>query len=153
MTYVSIMPESPNRETTAALMEELQRFRAAITGDTRRTSPDWWDSQGPRSLFVVARNLTHEPVGCGGLRPLEESLAEVRYMYARPNTKGVGSAILHHLEVAALQLDYRVLWLGTQVLNDRAVRFYELHGFRRIQNYGKYVGDTKAICLEKILCF
>jgi len=72
-------------------------------------------------------------------------------MYSRPGTTGVGTAILSFLETEARHLGYRALRLETRLVNQRAVIFYERKGYQRIQNYGKYAGNPKAVCFEKLL--
>ena len=48
-------------------------------------------------------------------------------------------------------MGYHALWLETRLVNERAVRFYESRGYKRIPNFGKYVGNTAAVCFEKRL--
>jgi ribosomal protein S18 acetylase RimI-like enzyme len=72
-------------------------------------------------------------------------------MYARPGTRGVGTAILHHLENQALRAGYAEIWLETRRVNTRAVSFYVRHGYRQVPNFGRYVGRPEAICLGKVL--
>lgn len=151
MTYVLIFPEIPTSKPAASLLAELARLRATLTGDYSEPALDLSDLRPPGSLFVVAWDQGLKAVGCGAFRPLREKVAELRYMYARPNTKGVGASLLRYLEASALETGYDDLWLGTRVENERAVRFYEFHGFCRIANYGKYVGNAEAICFEKKL--
>ena len=90
-------------------------------------------------------------VGCGAIRPLQDGIAELKRMYARPDTSGVGSAVLAYLEAAAQGMGYTALRLETRLLNRRAMSFYERRGYTCIGNYGKYAGNPKAICLEKRL--
>ena len=78
-------------------------------------------------------------------------VGEVKRMFARPGTQGVGSAVLHFLEQEATQLGYTALRLETRRVNERAVAFYERRGYRRIANYGRYVGNDAAVCFEKVL--
>ncbi|MEK7737226.1 MAG: GNAT family N-acetyltransferase, partial [Pseudomonadota bacterium] len=72
-------------------------------------------------------------------------------MYARPDTSGVGSAVLAYLEAEAKSIGYSALWLETRLVNRRAVAFYERRGYTRIENFGKYAGNPKAVCLGKRL--
>ena len=46
--------------------------------------------------MLIAR-LNGEPVGCGAIRPMEASVAEVKRMYVGPQARGrgVGRMILH----------------------------------------------------------
>ena len=63
----------------------------------------------------------------------------------------MGAAILGFLEAQALQLGFTTLWLETRVVNHRAVAFYERHGYQKIPNFGKYIGNSEAVCLGKQL--
>jgi ribosomal protein S18 acetylase RimI-like enzyme len=134
-----------------ALMEELSETLARITGDSGKESFDPNDVRSDKACFVVARNEGGEVLGCGGFRPLQEGIAELKRMYSRPGTAGVSSAILAFLESEARAFGYKALWLETRPTNDRAIRFYERRGYERIPNFGKYMGNPKAVCFEKCL--
>ncbi len=70
-------------------------------------------------------------------------------MFARPGTRGVGSAVLGFLEQEAARFGYARVRLSTRRVNERAVRFYERHGYRRIAGYGRYAGSDVSVCFEK----
>ena len=72
-------------------------------------------------------------------------------MYAVPGSKGVGTAVLAHLEAIAASFGYRQVCLETRIVNETAMRFYEKHGYCRIENYGKYVDRPEAACFAKEL--
>jgi GNAT superfamily N-acetyltransferase len=144
----SIDPAQPE---ALQLLDELSNTLAKITGSSGKASFDPDDVRGPQARFVVARNGAGVAIGCGAFRPLQEGIAEIKRMYARPGNPGTGSAILAHLEVEAKLLGYRALWLETRLVNQRAVGFYESRGYTRIENFGKYVGNTLAACFEKRL--
>jgi GNAT superfamily N-acetyltransferase len=146
---LTIAPEDPASADAQSLMEELSSTLANITVDSGKASFDPDDVRVARACFVVARDAEKRAVGCGAFRPLQEGIAEVKRMYSRPGTSGVGSAILAYLEAAAAEVGYRTLWLETRLVNTRAVSFYERRGYRRISNYGKYAGSAKAVCFEK----
>lgn len=48
-------------------------------------------------------------------------------------------------------MGYRALWLETRQMNERAVSFYESRGYKRIPNFGRYIGNPAAVCFEKQL--
>src|SRR5690606_5719846 len=100
--------------------------------------------------FVLAR-VGDAVLGCGALRPLNAEVAELKRMYARPGTRGVGAALLLHLERAAAGLGYGAVWLETRRVNTRALAFYARHGYQEIPNFGRYVGRPDAVCLGKTL--
>jgi GNAT superfamily N-acetyltransferase len=147
---LAIVAADPGSDDAAALLDELSAALSALTGDSGNASFDIADMRDPRAGFVVAR-VDGAAVGCGALRPLTEQVAEVKRMYARPGHAGVGAALLAHLEARAAALGYAEVWLETRKVNLRAVRFYEKHGYRRIDNYGKYVGVAGAVCFGKRL--
>ncbi len=141
----------PDDPAALPLLEALSKALAAITGDSGQASFAAADTRVPRSTFVVARDAGGELLGCAALRPLDGEVGEVKRMFARPGTKGVGSALLAHIEHAARAFGYEQLWLETRRVNTRAVAFYERHGYAPIPNYGKYIGRQEAICLAKDL--
>ena len=131
-----------------ALMEELSATLAGITGSSGKAS---FAQDDAGVLFVVARADDGALLGCGALRPLQDGVGdgvgEIKRMYARPGTRGVGAAILRHLEAQG----YRELWLETRKVNSRAVNFYLKHGYSVTPNYGNYIGRPEAVCFRKIL--
>lgn len=144
-----ITPEDPGTTDAAGLLNELSDSLAKITGASGKASFDVSDVGGPRAIFVVARNRHDETIGCGALRPLSETVAEVKRMYSKQS--GAGRAILKYLETRALEMNYKELWLETRRVNEEAVNFYRRNGFGEIPNYGKYTGRAEAICFGKIL--
>lgn len=149
LTVAAVDPGAPD---ALALMEELSATLARITGDGGKASFDPDDVRNSaQARFVIARDTGGQAVGCGAFRRLHEGVAELKRMYARPGTVGVGAAVLAHLEASAAALGYQALWLETRLVNRRAVSFYERQGYARIPNFGKYVGLDGAACFEKCL--
>jgi GNAT superfamily N-acetyltransferase len=139
-------PESPEaQELLASLSQTLQQ----ITGSSGTASFDVNDVKGEGACFAVGRLSSGVPVACGALRPLQPGVAELKRMFALPGTKGAGSAVLAFLEQKANEFGYGQVWLETRKVNERAVAFYERHGYRPIPNFGRYVGRAEAICLGK----
>lgn len=147
---VDCAPVDPDAIEGRGLIAELDAALAAICGDSGAQSFDANDVRGPRSVFLVARDAAGVAVGCGALRPIDDDVAEVKRMYARPGSRA-GVRLLGELERRALGFGYRAIWLETRKVNGRAVAFYERHGYRVIPNYGKYVGREDAVCLGKVL--
>jgi GNAT superfamily N-acetyltransferase len=151
MHPIQLNVEDPAGHVAILLMEELSTALEAITGDGGKASFDVEDVRGPMARFVVARDAGGAALGCGAFRPLEPGVAEIKRMYARHGTSGVGSAVLRFLEAEAAALGYQALWLETRLVNRRAVDFYSARGYTRIANYGKYIGNPLAVCFEKTL--
>jgi ribosomal protein S18 acetylase RimI-like enzyme len=133
------------------LMNELTMCLQAITGDGGQSSFNVEDMCAPRSLFAIARNPMGEAIGCGAFRSMDKITAEIKRMYVREKSSGVGSKLLFFLENQAAEMGYEVLCLETRLVNQKAVSFYEKNGYRRIPNYGRYQGRPEAVCFEKKL--
>lgn len=147
---LDVRAEDPASSDAQSLLAELSGILQAITGDSGAASFDPASVRGPRAVFVIARDSAGRAVGCGALRPIDEEVAELKRMYARPGS-GAGTAILAHLEAQAAALGYRALWLETRQVNARAMRFYDAQGYLRMPNYGRYVGNAAAACFGKRL--
>ncbi len=110
------------------------------------------ESPVARSVFLVAR-LNGEAVGCGGLRPWDDSVAEIKRMYVAPvgRRRGVARRMLAELERNARQLGYGRIRLETGVLQPEAQALYESVGFQRIPAFAPYVGNPSSVCFEKVI--
>ena len=132
------------------LLGELNEALERITGASGERSFSMDDIGNPRAVFVIA--YAHGAAcGCGALRPLSPDTAEIKRVYARPNTRGVGTAIIRTLESKAKALGYIRLVLETRKVNEKAVAFYQKHGYQVCPNFGKYMGRDEAVCMEKAL--
>jgi len=143
-------PLDPDSAEAQALIAELDVSLEAICGDSGSGSFDPADMRGATSVFLVARDAHGVAIGCGALRPLAPGVAELKRMYARSGT-GAGRFLLAALEEQAAAFGYRELWLSTRRVNARALAFYARHGYRRLENYGKYAGREVSVCLGKCL--
>ena len=148
---MNIQACDPENADAQVLVGELSAALVALTGDSGVASFSVADARVASSLFVVARADNGALLGCGALRPLHGEIGEIKRMYARPGTRGVGAALLAHIEHEASSFRYRELWLETRRVNARAVAFYLRHGYAEIASYGKYVGRPDAICFGKRL--
>jgi len=111
------------------------------------------DVQGGRGLFIIAYTADGEAIGCGALRPVTQTQAEVKRVYVRPQGRGKGIAkgIMDVIEQHALDLGYTHIKLETGTLQPAAVHIYETRGYERIPCYGKYADDPLSVCFEKAL--
>jgi putative acetyltransferase len=109
----------------------------------------------PHVRFFVAR-LDGAAVGCGGVA-LFAAFAEVKRMYVRADARGrgVGQALLAHIEAEANRNGLDVLRLETGDRQLAAIRLYERAGFRRCEAFGEYASMTPqaiatSVFFEKI---
>jgi len=135
------------------LLDALSDALLRINGDSGRSSFDA-EAATPRGGFYLARDASGALLGCAALRPLGEadsSIGELKRMYARPGSTGVGAALLAHVEAQARRHGYQAVYLSTRVANTRAVAFYARHGYTPVVAWGKYVGAAQSTCLGKTL--
>jgi len=94
-----------------------------------------------------------EPLGCGGLRQLDPSEAEVKRMFVAPSSRGTGvsTAILARLEHEGRDRGYARLVLETGDQQPDAIRFYSREGYTRIPSFGYYADSDASLCFEKKL--
>ncbi|MDG4788183.1 GNAT family N-acetyltransferase [Micromonospora sp. WMMD1102] len=111
-------------------------------------------SEDDIDLFVVAVDpASAEAVGCGALRRLDDTTAEIKRMYVEPHHRGSGVAtsLLRALESAAAERGWTTLRLETGTAQPDAERFYRREGYREIPLFGAYVGSTLSVCYERRL--
>lgn len=146
---LTINTEDPSSKDANLLMEELSMVLERITGSSGKSSFKVEDLKNINSFFLIARDTSNVPLGCGSIRQLEEKVGEIKRMYSK--APGVGTAILNDLEKKAIEMGYEVLKLETRKVNVRAVKFYLQSGYAITDNYGKYIGNDKAVCFQKKL--
>lgn len=151
LVSIIISAESPFSSDAISLMDELSECLQAITGDNGKNSFDANDVCNDRAIFVIARNQSGKAIGCGAFRPMDETAAEVKRMYAKEKGMGIGNKILSYLEYRAHDIGYKTIRLETRIVNAKAVSFYERNGYQKIANYGKYAGRVNSICFKKNL--
>lgn len=103
-----------------------------------------------RGAFLVAYRHGNA-VGCGAIRRVEESTAEIKRMYVKPNARGlgIGRVLLMALEAEARKLQVNRIVLETGDRQPEALALYESVGFARIPAFGEYVDSPLSICMGK----
>ncbi|USP72754.1 hypothetical protein yc1106_00028 [Curvularia clavata] len=113
-------------------------------------------------VFFVAY-LSGVPVGCGGLRPLQElsglacnNAAEIKRMFVDPAYRGdrgdgisIAQRILEELEAEARGRGWSTLVLETGEFMLGARRFYEKCGFVPRGKFGSYLDAPNSVFYEK----
>ncbi len=133
-------------------LRAAQRVELAIRYETPDSEPGPPPGAHDIALFLVAMDAG-TAIGCGGLRPIDDSRGEVKRMYVVPERRGSGvsAAILRALEAAARDRGWTRLLLETGDRQPDAIRFYEREGYERIPNFGHYVGSDISLCYAKPL--
>ncbi|KAB8041156.1 GNAT family N-acetyltransferase [Janthinobacterium aquaticum] len=153
MPDILITADSASSVDALLLQDELSGVLLRMNGDSGRAS---FDIEAPcvRGGFYIARDAAGALLGCAALRPLGDDAsptAELKRMYARPGSRGVGAALLAFVEAQAAAHGYRQVQLSTRRINLRAVDFYARHGYVEVAPYGKYVSAPQSVCMGKAL--
>ena len=103
----------------------------------------------PRATFFVARDA-RGVIGCGGLCRDDDSTAEIRRIYVRPDARGRGVAreLLAALIRAASELGYERVRLETSEYQLEALELYRSSGFEPIRPWGRFTGNSRSRCFE-----
>jgi putative acetyltransferase len=137
MDIVIELVSAPTPEAIQLLTELDAVLGAAYTPDQRHgLSLDQLFQ--PNIRFLLAR-LGGEAVGCGGVAFLD-GFAEVKRMYSRETVRGrgVGKALLAHIEAEVRAAGLNLLRLETGPYQVAAIGLYRSLGFRSCQKFGHY---------------
>ncbi|GAA5103020.1 GNAT family N-acetyltransferase [Chryseobacterium ginsengisoli] len=97
--------------------------------------------------------IDETPAACGAFKKFEDNTVEIKRMYTNPNfrKRGLATTIVTELETWAKELNYKKAVLENSLEQNEALSVYEKSGYKRIPNYGQYIGIDKSVCYEKIL--
>jgi GNAT superfamily N-acetyltransferase len=97
----------------------------------------------PGGVFLVGVDEDGRAVAAGGVKRLEDGVAEIKRMYVAPEARGRGLAreLLVALEDAARSLGYARVRLDTGPKQPAAEHLYRSAGYREIPDYN---GNFKA---------
>ncbi len=94
-----------------------------------------------------------EPVACGAFRPETDGAAEFKRMFVAAGHRkhGFGRAMLDHLESEARAAGFTRAVLETGNRQPEAIGLYLSSGWKRIEPFGSYAGDSLSLCFGKPL--
>ena len=140
-------------DPAGADLRAAQRAELDLRYGTSDHEPGTPPSATDIDIFLVAVDATGEAIGCGALRRLGTTSAEIKRMYVVPASRGSGVAtgLLRALEAAALHRGWPTLRLETGPAQPDAMRFYEREGYEQIPLFGQYAGSDLSVCYERSL--
>ncbi|WP_026463534.1 GNAT family N-acetyltransferase [Adhaeribacter aquaticus] len=102
---------------------------------------------------VVVAEINEVSIGCGCFKEIDKDTVEIKRMYVNPHYRyyGVASTVVDELEKWAKERNYKQAVLETGEQQPEAIKFFEKHGFRIIENFEPYVGLEGSICMGKHL--
>ena len=103
--------------------------------------------------FLVAY-LDDAAVGCGAVRRLDQTTAEIKRMYVNPSVRGrgIGRALVEALEREARLIGVTKIVLETGTRLASAIKLYEAMGYAHIPLFGEYLSSPNtSLCFGKSL--
>ncbi len=102
---------------------------------------------------VILLYVDNKAVSCGAIKGFDKNTMEVKRMYTRVDSRGMGLAceVLKQLEIWTLELGYDACCLETGKRQPEAIKLYKNNGYEIIPNYGQYEGIENSICFKKVL--
>jgi pimeloyl-ACP methyl ester carboxylesterase/GNAT superfamily N-acetyltransferase len=94
------------------------------------------DVEPPSGRWLVAYR-DGQPVGCAGLKRIDDAIAEIKRIYVAPEARGAGvaRALLTRLEGAAREAGYRTIRLDTGAKQQASVALFSSSGYEPIADY------------------
>ena len=154
MPDLSINAEPYDSDDARRLIAALDQDLGKLYPPAQRFGPNLKATQleAGRGTFLIARE-GGRAVGCGAIRLLDATTAEVKRMYVEADQRGrgLGKAMLDRLEAAAIQLGARRLVLETGIYQEAAIVLYRRAGFTPIDCWGAYESSPTSLCFAKTL--
>lgn len=140
-------------EISAFLDEHIEEMRAVSPPESKHAL----DLDGLRRPEVTFWSAYDEDrlVGCGALKKLDDSSAELKSMRTARAAKrrGVASALLQHIVAEARQHGFTRLYLetGTADFFAAARALYAKHGFTPCEPFAEYPDDPNSVHMTRSL--
>jgi putative acetyltransferase len=151
---LTVAPEPFDSADSRRLIAALDAELGALYPPEQRFGPNFKAAQiaDGRGAFLIARD-GDLAVGCGAIRVLDATTAEVKRMYVDGDRRGTGAgwAILESLEATARRMGVRRLVLETGVHQHAAIALYLRAGFTQVDCWGEYAASPTSVCYEKNL--
>ena len=93
------------------------------------------------------------PVACGACKEYDSTSIELKRIFVKKEYRkqGLARLLVRALEEMAKNKGYRYAMLETGTGQPEAVGLYQKLGYKNIQNYGPYAGNSYSICMKKEL--
>lgn len=141
-----------DHEDLHGLIEKLDREIGEMYPAEGIFGVDFSDPMVHEMVFVVAYR-GNQPVGCGGIRPLDADSVELKRFFVdrKHRGQGIASSVLVYLEGVARDRGYRLVKLETGPKQPEAIALYEKYGYRQIPLFGDYNDSRYSVCYEKAI--
>jgi putative acetyltransferase len=147
-----INTETPDQPEVRDMLARLDAYCAALYPAESNYLMDVASLMRGDALFLVARDVDGEAVGCAALVN-RYGYGEVKRMFVDERRRGLGTGrkLLEHLVMFARMSGLSLLRLETGIHQPEAIALYERMGFERRAPFGDYREDPLSLFMEKPL--
>ena len=148
MTFTRTTSEHPDFKMLVRLLDQDLALR---DGDEHGFYHQFNSIEGLKHCIVLHEDSN--AIGCGAFKAHHSTTAEVkrRYVLETQRGRGLATKILTNLESWSKEIGYERCVLETGIRQPEAIALYEKNGYKRIPNYGQYIGVENSVCFEKLL--
>lgn len=149
---LTIQEESPLQDAVTALLQKSDAYMASLYPAESNHLLDSQRLAASDIRFFVAR-WNGTVVGCAALMIGDAGQGELKRMYVddAARGKGIGRALLAHIETTARAQSLHVLRLETGGEQPEALSLYRAAGFKDRGPFGDYLPDPLSLFMEKQL--
>lgn len=150
---MTTIEQRPWDDPAGVHLRAKQRDEVLLRYGGEDTEPGVHPTADDIAVFLIAFDDAGTPTGCGALRRLDDTSAEVKRMYVEKSARGTGvaTAVLRALEQAAVDRGWTTVRLETGTGQPDAIRFYEREGYTPMPLYGDYIGSEVSLCYQRVL--
>lgn len=147
-----INTETPDQPEVRAMLDKLDAYCASLYPPDSNHLMDIASLLGEDVLFLVARDIGGQAVGCAALVN-RGGYGEIKRMFVDESRRGLGTGgkLLEHLAMFGRMSGLQLLKLETGIHQLEAIRLYERCGFARCEPFGDYRPDPLSLFMEKRL--
>ena len=146
---IEIVRTDENDSDFLALVSELDAELAVRDGAEHGFYAQFNKPVGLNGVVVAYEDGTS--VGCGAFKKYEGSVAEIKRMFVKPESRGkrIAAQILEDLESWASETGFNECILETGYKQPEAIALYKRSGYEVTPNYGQYIGVDNSVCMKK----
>ena len=102
-----------------------------------------------KDVVIIYKNEV--PVACGAFKEYNIDSIELKRIFVKKEKRwqGFSKLIISELEELGRSKGYKYALLETGIKQHEAINLYENTGYKIIENYEPYIGNTNSVCMKK----